>query len=98
MAIADTPVLIGKIVEEELRLTLDELSGVCSVERRRIVELVEHGLFDAQNAGDQRFGGDSLRRARLALRLQRDLGVNAAGASLVIELLERIAALEARLR
>lgn len=96
METSDTRILVGQLVEEELTLTVDELSGVCAVERSRIVELVEHGLLELQ-AGD-RFSGDALRRARLALRLQRDLGVNAAGASLVVELLDRIEALETRLR
>ena len=96
MANSDTRILVGQVVEEELTLTVDELSGVCAVERSRIVELVEHGLLELQ-AGD-RLGRDALRRARVALRLQRDLGVNAAGVSLVVELLDRIEALEARLR
>jgi len=94
MATSDTRILVGQVVEDELRLTVDELSGACAVERSRIVELVEHGLLELQT--EDRFSGDALRRARLALRLQRDLGINAAGASLVVELLERIEALEAR--
>jgi chaperone modulatory protein CbpM len=98
MATHDTQILVGQVVEEEWTMTLDELSCACAVERERIVELIEHGLLDAPVEGGQRLGGDSLRRARLALRLQRDLAVNAAGAALVIELLERIEALEARLR
>src|SRR5262245_15901756 len=98
MATRDTKILVGQIVEEELTLTLDELSGVCAVERQRIVELVEHGLLEPQTGEHQRVGGSALRRTQIALRLQRDLGVNAAGASLVVELLERIERLEARLR
>jgi chaperone modulatory protein CbpM len=97
MATHETPIFVGQVVEEEVTLTLDELSGACAVERERIVELVEHGLLEEPATGGH-YGGGALRRVRLALRLQRDLGVNAAGASLVIELLERIDALEARLR
>lgn len=98
MAVPDTRILVGQIVEEELMLTVDELSWACAVERGRVEELVEHGLMQGHAEGDPRLGGDSLRRARVALRLQRDLDVNAAGAALVIELLERIEVLEARLR
>ena len=98
MTTPETRIFVGQIVEEELTLTVDELSGACAVERERIVELIEHGVLEAPAGGGQHYGGGSLRRARLALRLQRDLGVNAAGASLVIELLERIEVLEARLR
>ncbi|RYG63263.1 MerR family transcriptional regulator, partial [bacterium] len=56
----------------------------------RIVELVDEGVLEPESL--------SLQRARLALRLQRDLGVNVAGTALVIELLERIASLERRLQ
>lgn len=96
MTTREQQLLVGQIVEEELTLTLDELSGVCAVERERIVELVELGLLEPQEGAGQRIGGDALRRARTALRLQRDLGINAAGAALVVELLERIEALEAQ--
>ncbi len=94
----DNRILVGQLVEEELTLTIDELSGACAVSRERIVELVELGMFEARAAGSERLGGEALRRARLALRLQRDLELNAAGAALVVELLDRIDALEAQLR
>lgn len=98
MTTPDARILVGEIVEEELTLTVEELCQACAVEHERLAELVEQGLLELQAGGELRLAGDSLRRARVALRLQRDLGVNAAGAVLVVELLERIAALEQRLR
>ncbi len=89
-------VLRGHIVEEETLLTLDELSGMFAVETRRIVELVDEGVLETPAADV--FGGDAMRRARIALRLQHDLGVNLAGTALALQLLERIADLERRLR
>ena len=86
--------LVGRIVEEEMEWTLDELCGICGAERAVVVELVEHGAIEALTADAQRFGGNALRRARTAMRLQRDLGLNAAGTALALELLERIEALE----
>lgn len=44
-----------------------------------------------------RFGGHSLRRALIVRRLQRDLGVNLAGAALALELMEEMEILRARL-
>lgn len=96
MSNGEMRVVTGQIVEEEITLTLEELSVVCSVERESIVELIDQGVLEMHSGG--RFSGEVLRRARIALRLQRDLGLNAAGASLVLELLERIQALEARNR
>lgn len=45
-----------------------------------------------------RFHGNALPRARVALRLARDLELDASGVALVLELLDRIDRLESRLR
>ncbi len=45
-----------------------------------------------------RFSGTSLPRARKALRLQRDIGFNFAGAALEMELMDEIELLRTRLR
>lgn len=97
MADQDIPVLVGRIVEEEAALTLDELSGLCALEQRTLIELVEEGAIETCSQTEMRFAGDALRRARIAARLQRDLGVNAAGIALALQLLDRIDALERRL-
>jgi len=44
-----------------------------------------------------RFTGTHLRRATVAIRLQRDLGVNLAGAALALQLLDELEVLQARL-
>jgi chaperone modulatory protein CbpM len=93
---SETSVLVGHIVEEAEVLDAEQLCSLCAVERQYLLELVEHGVVEAVAAGELRFAGASLRRVRLAMRLRRDLGVNAAGVALVIELLDRIDALERR--
>jgi chaperone modulatory protein CbpM len=87
-------VFSGQIVDEQVEFTLDELSGICAVEQTRIVELVNEGILETRSVTEWRFGGEALRRARIALRLQHDLGLNAAGTALVVELLDRIERLE----
>jgi chaperone modulatory protein CbpM len=42
------------------------------------------------HAAEWRFSGTALRRARTALRLQRDLEINLPGVALALELLEEI--------
>ena len=49
-------------------------------------------------AGEWRFEGPSLRRARLALALTRELEINPPGVALALDLLDEIAALRASLR
>jgi chaperone modulatory protein CbpM len=92
--------LSGTIFEEVTVLTTTELGRLCTVEVQRIVELVEEGILDVegQAGGEWHFAPSSLRRARTALRLQQDLGVNLAGVALALELLEDIAALRRQLR
>ncbi len=93
-------VVSGTIVEEEVVLSLRDLCRVCSVRTEFVVELVEQGALEPAGEVLEQwmFSGASLRRARTALRLHRDLGVNAAGAALILDLLEEMEQLRARLR
>jgi len=91
-------VLSGHIVEEELVLTLDELSQACGVNAEWLLTLVAEGIIEPQNSGEQvRFRGPCIQRVRIVQRLQRDLDVNLAGAALALELLEEIDELKARM-
>ena len=94
------PQLSGIILEELTELTLADLSHACAVQVDRIVELVDEGLIVpiGREPHRWRFSGLQMRRATVALRLQRDLGLNLEGAALALQLLDEVAALRARLR
>ena len=92
--------LQGHVVEEEVQLTLVELCQACSVEEEYIVTWVYEGVLEpaGESPQDWRFGGDSLRRARLALRLAIDLEINPPGVALALDLLDEIAKLRVQLQ
>ena len=92
--------LSGKIFEEEIELSLAELCRACQLPAERVVELVDEGVIEpvGRDPVGWRFRGISVRRVRCVQRLERDLGVNVAGAALAIELLEELERLRARLR
>ena len=94
------PKLSGIILEELTELTLAEVCRACTVNVDCIVELVEEGVITpiGREPHRWRFSGTHMRRATVALRLQRDLGVNLAGAALALQLLDEVEALRARLR
>jgi chaperone modulatory protein CbpM len=90
----------GRVVEEQVQLTLIELCQACSAEQEHVLTWVFEGVLEpaGDSPQDWRFGGESLRRARLALRLSRDLEINPPGVALALDLLDEIAALRARLQ
>lgn len=91
-------VFTGYVLDESVTLTLTELSGACRVREELIVELVEEGVIEPDIRQEHwTFPSTALRRAGRAVRLQRDLEINAAGAALVLDLLEEIEELRARL-
>jgi len=93
-------ILSGDLVEHDLEFTVEELCRSCKLQPGHIVEFVQEGVLEAhgRDQGEWRFKVSSIRRVRTAIRLQRDLGVNVAGAALALDLLDRIAWLESRLR
>jgi chaperone modulatory protein CbpM len=84
--------LPGDIFEESELLTVAELSRICAVDERHIVELIEEGVISVVEIGttEWRFSGTALRRTRLALRLERDLELNLAGVALALDLMEEV--------
>lgn len=80
-----------------MELTLVELCRTCRPLTERVFELVEAGVIEplGRDPARWRFRGASVGRARCAMRLERDLGVNFALAALALELLGELESLRA---
>jgi chaperone modulatory protein CbpM len=92
MSSSEDQALPGAIFEESAVLTVQDLSRICAVDERHIVEFVEEGVLNVVeiNTTEWHFTGAALRRARLALRLERDLELNLAGVALALELMDQL--------
>lgn len=94
----------GYVMEELTELTLEDLCRACAAQPDIVVAMITEGVIDLEMLPQQtqpehwRFTGVHLRRARVALRLHRDLGVNFAGAALALQLLDEMQALNSRLK
>jgi chaperone modulatory protein CbpM len=101
MTEAGKPVMTAEttllILDEEGTVAFDELLAVSGLARDELVELVEFGVLETAGATGF-FSTQALVRARRAARLRDDFGLNASGMALALAYLERIDALERRLR
>ena len=88
--------LVGQVLEENDLVTLADLCRSCTVETETITTLVAEGILDpmGRDVEHWHFTVSSLRRVKTVIHLQRDLGINLAGAALALDLLDRIAELE----
>jgi chaperone modulatory protein CbpM len=88
------------IVEEEIPLTLGELCHACSASEEYVVAWVFEGVLEPVGQAPQEwlFTGQSLSRAKLASSFTRDLDMNPPGIALALDLLDKIALLEAKLQ
>lgn len=93
-------VITGTILDEETELALEELARACGSDREWVLELVAEGVIAPADEArrEWRFHGSSLKRARIARRLHRDLDVNVSGIALALDLLDEIGTLRKRLR
>jgi len=98
-------ILSGILLDEHTELSLNELSQACTSSTEWIIELVAEGALEPLgqkplNSPETqwRFSVNALQRARKAMRLQRDLGLDLVGIALALDLLDEIESLEARLR
>jgi chaperone modulatory protein CbpM len=100
MADTSSYVVDAVVVEEEVVFSLSGLCQAAGASPAQVLALVDEGLLQPNGDAPQHwaFTGSSLRTTRTALRLNADLALGTAGAALVLELLEEISALRARLR
>lgn len=100
MTIENVPGLVAEMLDRDEVCSLDELCQASKADADWIAELVEHGVVQPIGGAGLpwRFASISVVRVAKAQRLERDLGLNAAGVAMVLDLIEEIDGLRARLR
>ena len=90
----------GILLDDALTVSLTELTQLCGANCRTIKLLVVEGVLRPQGGQPTfwRFDGHDVRRARRAIRLQRDLELNLAGTALALDLLDELERLRERLQ
>lgn len=84
--------LSGEILDDSMEITIVELCRSCAIDIDLVEAMIEEGILEpsGQRGDDRCFSYISVKRTLTVVRLQRDLGVNLAGAALAIELLDRL--------
>lgn len=90
----------GSVVENEVHMSIVELSHAARTPQELIMSWVTEGVLSPSGSSpeDWRFGGESLKRAKTAAHLTHDLELNVPGVALALDLLDEIAQLRARLQ
>jgi chaperone modulatory protein CbpM len=85
--------------DDENPVALDELLSASGLAQEEVSELVAFGVFQLTGSGAAwSFHARTVTLARRAARLRDDFGLNGPGMALALTYLERIEALEGRLR
>lgn len=84
---------------EQEQFTLESLATRAGVHPALLESLLEYGLLEPREQAGPRslFDASSLDRLRMIERLRRDLGVNLAGIAVILDLRDRLTALQREL-
>jgi len=97
---AERQILESVALDDQVLFTLAELCRCCDLAAEELVAMVEEGLLNPRGEAPRqwRFPASDLPRIQAAQRLQRDLGLNLAGAALTLDLLDEMERMRARMR
>ena len=88
----------NNLLSEDDYVSLIELSDLLCVPETVIIEWIEHEVVFARLERDTYYiASREIAKAKCAVRLTRDLGVNASGIAIILEMRQRIQRLEAML-
>ncbi len=92
--------LTGSVIGDEAVLSIEELARACCAEAQWIMELVAIGLLEPQGTETSRwrFCAADLSCARRVARLQMDFDASLDAAAVMLDLLDQIEQLRARLK
>ncbi len=92
-------ILTGSVIGDEAVLSIEELARACGAEAQWIIELVTVGLLEPQGTETTRwrFRAADVSCARRVARLQRDFDASLDAAAVMLDLLDQIEQLRARL-
>jgi chaperone modulatory protein CbpM len=87
-----TDPITAVLLDDSVEFSLMEVCAACSVTEELVIEIVAEGIVEPLGGerAHWRFTGVALTRVQRALRLQRDFGINLAGAALALDLLEEL--------
>lgn len=86
-------------MDEQYSISFTEACQKYHIAEEILLEMIEHGLFDPETKDIKqcRIDYTIVQRIRTAHRLYTDLGVNVAGAVLVLELLDELHSIQKEL-
>ena len=91
----------GDVMDDNQAISMVELCRCCSLPAEQVVSMINNGIVEPIEShitiSRWQFSGDSVIRIQTAIRLERDLGVNLAGAALALELLDEVKSLRQQL-
>lgn len=78
--------------EQYFILTLQEITYSLHISPEILTEIIDEGIVNPQEDANAQllFDHEAYRRINTVIKLHRDLGVNFAGAALIIELLDEL--------
>ena len=91
--------ITGSVVEEEVHMSIVEISQATHAPEDLIMSWVSEGVLSpiGSSPEDWRFSGESLKRAKTAAHLTHDLELNTPGVALALDLLDEISRLRNQL-
>ncbi len=90
----------GEILSEKNKLALEDICERCGLPETTVMAYVEEGVIevDGDDVARWRFSELSMVRIQKACRLERDLGLNPAGAALALDLMAQINELKTEIK
>jgi chaperone modulatory protein CbpM len=92
--------MTGEMLSEKNKLALQDICERCGLPETTIRAYVEEGVIEVEgnDVARWRFSEVSMVRIQKACRLERDLGLNPAGAALALDLMAQIDELKTQIK